>query len=118
MKEIINVSKNIKTPSLKIFLQEKYRKREQVVTKLGGLIEYTTLQHVVSSSQIFYDPDPKKTIIKADEDLVALYNEVPVLEDNQEIVNPWVVRFELDNERMVHKDLSISAIDKMIHDSF
>jgi DNA-directed RNA polymerase II subunit RPB1 len=43
MKEIINVSKNIKTPSLKIFLQEKYRKREQVVTKLGGLIEYTTL---------------------------------------------------------------------------
>ena len=43
LKEIINVSKNIKTPSLKIFLQEKYRKREQVVTKLGGLIEYTTL---------------------------------------------------------------------------
>jgi DNA-directed RNA polymerase II subunit RPB1 len=82
MKEIINVSKNIKTPSLKIFLREKYRKREQVVTKLGGLIEYTTLQHVVSSSQIFYDPDPKKTIIKADEDLVALYNEVPVLDDN------------------------------------
>lgn len=118
MKEIINVSKNIKTPSLKIFLQEKYRKREQVVTKLGGLIEYTTLQHVVSSSQIFYDPDPKKTIIKADEDLVALYNEVPVLGDSEESPNPWVVRFELDNEKMVHKDLSISAIDKIIHDSF
>lgn len=33
-------------------------------------------------------------------------------------MNPWVVRFELDNERMVHKDLSISTIDKMIHDSF
>lgn len=119
MKEIINVSKNIKTPSLKIFLEEKYRKREQAVTKLGGLIEYTTLQHVVSTSQIFYDPNPKQTIIKADEDLVALYNSVPVLEDNQqEQVNPWVVRFELDNERMVHKDLSISTIDKMIHDSF
>jgi DNA-directed RNA polymerase II subunit RPB1 len=28
------------------------------------------------------------------------------------------VRFELDNEKMVHKDLSISAIDKIIHDSF
>lgn len=119
LKEIINVSKNIKTPSLRIFLQEQYRKREQVVVKLGGLIEYTTLQHVVSSSQIFYDPDPKKTIIKADEDLVALYNEVPILEDNaNDKVNPWVVRFELDNEKMVHKDLSISAIDKMLHDSF
>lgn len=119
LKEIINVSKNIKTPSLRIFLQEEFRKREQVVVKLGGLIEYTTLQHVVSSSQIFYDPDPKKTIIKADEDLVALYNEVPILEDHSnDKVNPWVVRFELDNEKMVHKDLSISAIDKMLHDSF
>ena len=29
-----------------------------------------------------------------------------------------MVRFELDNEKMVHKDLSISAIDKIIHDSF
>ena len=28
------------------------------------------------------------------------------------------MRFELDNEKMVHKDLSISAIDKIIHDSF
>jgi len=43
LKEIINVSKNIKTPSLKIILEEKYRKREAVVTKLGSLIEYTTL---------------------------------------------------------------------------
>lgn len=50
LKEIINVSKNIKTPSLKICLQEEYRKREKVVTQLGGIIEYTTLQHVVSSS--------------------------------------------------------------------
>jgi DNA-directed RNA polymerase II subunit RPB1 len=41
------------------------------------------------------------------------------LEDNaNDKVNPWVVRFELDSEKMVHKDLSISAIDKMLHDSF
>ena len=58
LKEIINVSKSIKTPSLKIFLQEQFRKNEKIVTDVGGQIEYTTLQHVVSSSQIFYDPDP------------------------------------------------------------
>jgi len=28
LKEIINVSKNIKTPSLKIFLEEEFKKRE------------------------------------------------------------------------------------------
>lgn len=87
------------------------------MTKLGGMIEYTTLQHVVSSSCIFYDPDPKKTIIQADEELVNLYNEVPSTEDQSEL-NPWVVRIELDNEKMVQKDLTINAIDKMLHDCF
>ena len=119
LKEIINVSKNIKTPSLKIYLEDDFKKREEAVTKLGGMIEYTTLQHVVSSSQIFYDPDPKKTIIKADEDLVNLYNEMPILEEcANDQVNPWVVRFELDNEKMIHKDLTISTIDKMLHEAF
>jgi DNA-directed RNA polymerase II subunit RPB1 len=80
-REIINVATNIKTPSLKVFLKPKYRKKENVVTKLGGLIEYTTLSHVVEKSGIYYDPDPERTLIKADEALVQLYNEVPVLED-------------------------------------
>lgn len=120
LKEIINVSKAIKTPSLKIFLLEEFRKNERIVTNVGGQIEYTTLQHVVGSSQIFYDPDPQKTIIKADESLVTLYNEIPVLEHeaSDSKNSPWVVRFELDNERMVQKDLTISAIDKMLHEAF
>ena len=62
-KEIINVSSNIKTPSLKIFLKDKYKKKESKVSKLGMLIEYTTLSHVVNESSIFYDPDMTKTVI-------------------------------------------------------
>ena len=120
LKEIINVSKSIKTPSLKIFLQEQFRKNEKIVTDVGGQIEYTTLQHVVSSSQIFYDPDPQKTIIQADEQLVSLYNEIPVIENEASDgkASPWVVRFELDNEKMVQKGLTISEIDKILHQVF
>ena len=83
-KEIINVNKNIKTPSLKVFLEPKYRKKEKIVTKLGSEIEFTTLSHVVAESAIYYDPDPERTLIKADEALVQLYNEVPVLEEQPE----------------------------------
>jgi hypothetical protein len=36
----------------------------------------------VDSSQIFYDPDPTKTVVKDDKLLVALYNEVPDAENN------------------------------------
>lgn len=58
LKEIINVAKNIKTPSMKIYLESKYKKKQKTVTKFGGKIEHTTLSHVVRSSAIYYDPDP------------------------------------------------------------
>jgi len=43
IKEIINVSKSIKTPSVKIFLKDNFCKNEKIVTELGSEIEYTTL---------------------------------------------------------------------------
>lgn len=45
--------------------------------KVQGEIEHTTLGHLIESSQIYYDPDPTMTIIKEDEKLVDLWNEVP-----------------------------------------
>ena len=118
-KEIINVSSNIKTPSLKIFLKDKYKKKESKVSKLGMLIEYTTLSHVVNESSIFYDPDMTKTVIPEDEGLVQLYNEVPVLEEaNQQSQSPWLLRFELDRDKMVHKGLTMAQIDKKLTETF
>jgi DNA-directed RNA polymerase II subunit RPB1 len=69
-KEIINVNKNIKTPSLKIYLEPDVRTKESKVSKLGMMIEYTTLAHVVSSSSIYYDPEPDKTVVQEDASLV------------------------------------------------
>lgn len=80
LKEIINVAKNIKTPSMKIYLEEAYKKEQRQVTLFGGKIEHTTLRHVVKNSAIYYDPDPTRTIVKDDEDLIALYNDVPILD--------------------------------------
>jgi DNA-directed RNA polymerase II subunit RPB1 len=36
LKEVINVAKSIKTPSLKIILQEKFRKNEMVAHEVGN----------------------------------------------------------------------------------
>jgi DNA-directed RNA polymerase II subunit RPB1 len=100
LKEIINVAKNIKTPSMKIYLQQKYKKKQKTATKIGGKIEHTTLNHVIKSSAIYYDPDPTKTIVRDDEALIALYHDVPMIEDAPQKMSPWVVRFELDNDKM------------------
>ena len=81
LKEIINVAKNIKTPSLTIFLKKEFRKDQTHVMKIQSTIEYTTLSHVVESSGIYYDPDPASTIIEEDKELVESYMDVP---DNTE----------------------------------
>jgi DNA-directed RNA polymerase II subunit RPB1 len=65
-KEIINVNKNIKTPSLKIYLDDDVKTKESKVSKLGMMIEYTTLAHVICSSSIYYDPEPDRTIVLED----------------------------------------------------
>jgi DNA-directed RNA polymerase II subunit RPB1 len=81
LKEIINVAKNIKTPSLKIYLKNEFKTKEAVANRIGGKIEYTTLGHVVKSSAIFYDPDPRNTVVKDDEQLLDDYYSLMVGED-------------------------------------
>jgi DNA-directed RNA polymerase II subunit RPB1 len=118
LKEIINVAKNIKTPSMKIYLLPKYRKDQKRVAKFGGKIEHTTLSHVVKSSAIYYDPDHDNTVVKDDEELLSLYKIVPLVEDHELRKSPWLLRLELDNEKMHFKGLSMALIERKINENF
>lgn len=118
LKEIINVAKNIKTPSMKIYLDDDIKTDEKKVTQYGGMIEYTTLNHVVKSSAIYYDPDPTTTIVKDDKDLIDLYNVVPDVDIEQLKVNSWVLRFELDADKMQFKDITMDFIERKLKENF
>lgn len=85
----------------------------------GGRIEHTTLAHVVKSSAIYYDPDPEHTIVKEDEALLALYRDVPNMSmgENRRM-SSWLLRFELDSEKMQFKDLSMDLIEAKIQENF
>lgn len=75
LKEVINVAKTIKTPSVRVFLEPEYMKDENVAHEIGNKIEHSTLSQVVSTSGIYYDPKPKHTIIQADKELVEFFAE-------------------------------------------
>lgn len=92
-----------------------YRKNEMEAHEVGNKIELTTLGHVVANSSIYYDPDPLKTIIKADQELVDLFNETELNdEDNMPVKSPWLIRFEIDNRKIQGKNLTIRQIDEVI----
>ena len=77
LKEIINVAKNIKTPSMKIYMLPEYTTDYKMASKIGGNIEHTTLSSIIKSTAIYYDPDPRYSIVKDDEELLELYFDVP-----------------------------------------
>jgi DNA-directed RNA polymerase II subunit RPB1 len=114
LKEIINIAKTIKTPSVKVILDQAYKKDEKAALEIGNTIEHTTLAHVVTNSAIYYDPDPRETIIEADKELIEFYNATLLTDNEPQKVSPWLIRFELDVHKLTGRELTMAKIDKML----
>ncbi|KAE9596561.1 putative DNA-directed RNA polymerase [Lupinus albus] len=73
LREIINVAKRIKTPSLSVFLKPEVGKTKERAKTVQCALEYTTLRSVTQTTEVWYDPDPMSTIIEEDVDFVNSY---------------------------------------------
>lgn len=111
IQEIINCSKNIKGPSMTVFLEPEHRFTKDSVGKLISSIEYTTLSQVTKSSEIFFDPNTSQTVIPEDQDLIFM-------EDDLGDCSPWVLRFSIDPFLMGGKLLKLRDIVKQIEGNF
>ncbi|MQM18247.1 hypothetical protein Taro_051232 [Colocasia esculenta] len=118
LREIINVAKKIKTPSLSVFLKPEVSRTKELAKEVQCAMEYTTLRSVTQATEVWYDPDPKKTIIEDDVDFVAAYCDMPDDEVSLEMASPWLLRIELNREMMVDKKLSMSTIAQKINLEF
>lgn len=119
LKEILNVAKNIKTPSMTVYLDKEYSGAIENAKKILSLIQYTTLKTVTSATEIHYDPDPRSTLIEADKDFVDAFFSIEAGEDDQfSNHSPYVLRLELDNAKMVDKSLTMDEVANKIAASF
>ena len=109
LKEIINIAKQVKTPSLQIFLTEDCAHDSEKAKFIQSQLEYTTLADVAANTAIFYDPDPMNTVIEEDQEFVTSYYEMPD-EDVPQSRSPWLLRIELNREMMADKKLTMNEI--------
>ncbi|VDD92561.1 unnamed protein product [Enterobius vermicularis] len=116
LKEIINVSKKPKTPSLTVFLNGPAAKDAERAKDVLCKLEHTTLRKVTANTAIYYDPDPKNTVIEEDEEWVSIFYEMPDFDPSR--ASPWLLRIELDRRRMTDKKLTMEAIADKIHQGF
>eukprot|EP01113_Clastostelium_recurvatum_P019728 TRINITY_DN2328_c0_g1_i3.p1 TRINITY_DN2328_c0_g1~~TRINITY_DN2328_c0_g1_i3.p1 ORF type:complete len:1809 (+),score=540.19 TRINITY_DN2328_c0_g1_i3:155-5581(+) len=119
LKEIINIAKKVKTPSLAVYLDEAFSRDSAKAKDIQCNLEHTTLRKVTAATEIYYDPDPVNTVIDEDQEFVHEYFEMPDDEEvNIEAMSPWLLRIELDREMMTDKKLTMADIAAKIHGEF
>ncbi|KAJ3578974.1 hypothetical protein NPX13_g1594 [Xylaria arbuscula] len=109
LKEILNVARDIKTPSMLIY-QDGGRSQDGA-KKLRSMVEHTNLRSVTSVTEIYYDPVIDTTTIPEDMDMVESYFLIP--DESGPPVDKqsrWLLRIVLDRQKMLDKGLSIDDV--------
>jgi len=106
LKELINVLKLVKTPSLTVYLNTECSVSAFRVKRLQQALEFTNIKKVLKEVQFFYDPDPFKTISNKDRGILENYFEIPDETLDLRYLGSWVMRLKLRSEEFVDKKLS------------
>uniref|UniRef100_H2Z9E4 DNA-directed RNA polymerase subunit n=1 Tax=Ciona savignyi TaxID=51511 RepID=H2Z9E4_CIOSA len=109
LKELINVSKKPRTPSLTIYLVGPAT-RDAQRCKVRDL-NHATLRKVTANTAIYYDPDPMSTVIQEDQEFVNVYYEMPDFDVTR--ISSWLLRIELDRKRMTEAGITNSYYEQV-----
>ncbi|KAF2401841.1 putative DNA-dependent RNA polymerase II largest subunit [Trichodelitschia bisporula] len=119
LKEILNCAVNIKTPSMWVYQEGDNRFSQEGAKKLRSLVEHTKLKSVTDAAEIYYDPDPRQTVIEADVDMVESYFIIPETDsDTVDRQSKWVLRFVLGRRKLLDKGLTIADVAAKIKGAY
>ncbi|MEM3062489.1 MAG: hypothetical protein QW303_02940 [Nitrososphaerota archaeon] len=113
VKELLSISRNIKTPISKIIMENQYKNDKMVVSKIASYLKYTTLQDVVDVVDVVYDPDPhSKTSLMTRDGVTNIfegnYGKTSCQTEIQGL--PWVLRIILSKEKMIRRNVTMLDI--------
>ena len=109
MKELLHLSKSLKSPSLTIYLKEDISNDKSRCQSILNQIELTKLTDILKSIKVYYDPDDYNTNIKEDRELLQLYkvfNDIDTELCKEDDGSKWIIRLEIDKTKMVNKDIT------------
>ncbi|KEP67472.1 UNVERIFIED_CONTAM: DNA-directed RNA polymerase II RPB1 [Hammondia hammondi] len=118
LKELINVAKQVKTPSLTVYLQDEIAMDQERAKDVQTHLEHTTLDRVTVVSQVIYDPDPTDTIIPQDRQWVRDYYEFPDDDELPSNLGRWLLRIQMASKVMIDKKLTMKEIGEKIYAEF
>ena len=144
LKELLKATKNPKAVELTISLRPDLRDKKEEAKRVAQELEFTLLQDIVTIARIYYDPRDDATLIQDDADWLAFMVAferaqgglgAPALATlpAQDLLSgstaaaapapamqksPWILRFELDRERMFAKNITMDDIAFILRTKF
>ena len=118
IKEIINVSKTIKSPSMEIYLKDEYAGDISGAKYVCNYIGFTKLQDIVERTMIIYENRSDETSIEEDVEYIRTYQEfadaigISVCPTDQ--TSNWILRVVFNKEKMMNKNIYLSDIQDVI----
>lgn len=133
LKELLSVSKNIKTPTLQIYLKPdisqtvdytedsegkindpRVMESKERVFKILHQLEMTKLNDLLDSTEIYWDPPGNAGLnssIEQDNDILAVYREFAAIQTNRcTSTSPWVLRMKVNREKLKRSQLTMLDI--------
>ena len=119
LKEILNVAKNIKTPSMTVYQEQDKIGNQESAKLLRSAVEHTTLRSVTETTEIYYDPDIQSTVIEADRDMVESYFILPGADvEDQYRQSRWLLRIILGRRALLDKGLTVQDVAAKIKENY
>ena len=122
LKELLKVTQNPKATSLTVFLKPEFRSKKEKAREVCQDLELTLLRDIVVKAAIYYDPKDDTTILPEDRDLIKFYKTFEEGDEpDEEKPEPWsrfILRLELDRERMFNKNITMDDIAFVLDNRF
>ena len=119
--EIINVSKNLKSPQMFIYLKEEYNSNLDQALFARSQIDYTKMEDVITKSLILYNTD-NKFLENEEYEYIKTYNTFNEIIDadicDENLLSKWMLQFEFDKEKLISKNLTMIEIYNIIMNNF
>jgi DNA-directed RNA polymerase II subunit RPB1 len=112
IKEIMSYSKNIKSPQMTIYFEDKYSNKNDA-NLISSYLKHLTIRELISSAEILYSMDNKDSLSKLlENDNVSnpffVNNEAPSATNIKSL--PFVIRLTMNLEKMMEKETTLLDI--------
>ena len=131
LKELLSVSKNIKNPSLSIYLKDIHESDLHSIKSIKNSIITTYIRDLVQSTSIYFDPDidDESTIINDKENLDIIANNklwnnfkkdsnYECSEVCEKDICPYILLIEFSKRKLLDRNISMSMIYDKINELY